>query len=310
MSQTTRNATIFGSAFVVLAVVIIIVVATLGGGKAPRNAGTGITTRAAPASIVSGLAKVTTAELTQAASGGTQVAFTSSTGPVFPIRKASPLTYASKPLVLYVGAEYCPFCAATRWALVVALDKFGSFSGLDITASSPVDFAPNTHTLSFVNAKYQSKYIAFQSIEELGNSCSSVSRNPSPPPAYACNSLSDYKTLQRPSSAQSRILSTYDSARYVGQSNAGAIPFIDMGNRWVEAGAPYAGSTGVPPSTLSGLSWQQIVDTLSAPISGSPGQAILGAANHYIAAFCELITTSKPAICHAGVVTAVGKTIQ
>ncbi|MDA8039213.1 MAG: DUF929 family protein, partial [Actinomycetota bacterium] len=271
--------------------------------------GTGITTRVAPASIVSGLANVTTAELTEAASGGSQVAFTSSSGPVFPI-KASPLTANGKPLVLYVGAEYCPFCAATRWALVVALDKFGSFSGLDVTASSPVDFAPNTHTLSFVNAKYHSQYLAFESIEELGNSCSSVSRNPNPPPAYVCNSLADYQTLQRPDAAQSRLLSTYDSARYVGQANAGAIPFIDIGNRWIEAGAPYAGSTGVPPSSLSGLSWQQIVNTLSAPISGSPGQAILGAANHYIAAFCNLISGSKPAICHAAIVTAVEKTIQ
>src|SRR5260370_29484940 len=33
-----------------------------------------------------------------------------------------------KPEFLYIGAEYCPFCAAQRWAMVVALSRFGTFS--------------------------------------------------------------------------------------------------------------------------------------------------------------------------------------
>src|SRR5438876_6623085 len=35
-----------------------------------------------------------------------------------------------KPVVLYVGAQYCPFCAAERWALVLALSRFGHWAGL------------------------------------------------------------------------------------------------------------------------------------------------------------------------------------
>jgi hypothetical protein len=32
--------------------------------------------------------------------------------------------------MLYIGAEYCPYCAAERWPLVMALSKFGTFSNL------------------------------------------------------------------------------------------------------------------------------------------------------------------------------------
>src|ERR671920_169425 len=38
---------------------------------------------------------------------------------------APALTFDGKPGVLYVGAEYCPFCAAERWPFVVAMTRFG-----------------------------------------------------------------------------------------------------------------------------------------------------------------------------------------
>ncbi|HSR26568.1 MAG TPA: DUF929 family protein, partial [Candidatus Eisenbacteria bacterium] len=41
-----------------------------------------------------------------------------------------------RPEVLYVGAEYCPYCAAERWPLIVALSRFGTFSGVRAAASS------------------------------------------------------------------------------------------------------------------------------------------------------------------------------
>ena len=42
-----------------------------------------------------------------------------------------------KPLIAYMGSNFCPYCAATRWPLAVALTRFGSFKGLHITASGP-----------------------------------------------------------------------------------------------------------------------------------------------------------------------------
>ena len=48
-----------------------------------------------------------------------------------------------KPEVLYVGAEYCPFCAAERWPLMIALSRFGTFSGVGLTHSSISKFPEN-----------------------------------------------------------------------------------------------------------------------------------------------------------------------
>ena len=42
------------------------------------------------------------------------------------MKNAEAITADGKPKVLYVGAEYCPFCAAERWPMVVALSRFGT----------------------------------------------------------------------------------------------------------------------------------------------------------------------------------------
>ena len=38
------------------------------------------------------------------------------------------LTSNGKPEMLYIGAEYCPYCAAMRWSMAVALSRFGTLS--------------------------------------------------------------------------------------------------------------------------------------------------------------------------------------
>src|SRR5262245_25312691 len=51
-----------------------------------------------------------------------------------------------KPEVFYMGAEYCPFCAAQRWPTIIALSRFGTFSNLRTTTSSATDVYPSTPT--------------------------------------------------------------------------------------------------------------------------------------------------------------------
>jgi hypothetical protein len=53
------------------------------------------------------------------------------------------------PTVLFIGAEFCPYCAAERWSLINALGRFGTFSGLKTTYSSSTDVFPDTPTFSF-----------------------------------------------------------------------------------------------------------------------------------------------------------------
>lgn len=51
-----------------------------------------------------------------------------------PTAGATPLAAASgKPLILYVGAEYCPYRASQRWSLIVAHARFGTWNGLSLS---------------------------------------------------------------------------------------------------------------------------------------------------------------------------------
>lgn len=84
-----------------------------------------------------------------------------SENPVMSIDDGTPLQEDGKPEVLYVGAEFCPFCAAERWALTVALSKFGQFTDLAMLTSSGRDVP----TVSYVGSTYTSDHVAFSPVE-------------------------------------------------------------------------------------------------------------------------------------------------
>jgi hypothetical protein len=181
-----------------------------------------------------------------------------------------------KPVITYVGAEFCPFCAAERWALAVALSRFGTFSNLSATHSSGSDIYPDTQTLSFYGSTYSSPYLTFQSVEEATN--------------QEVNGT--YQTLQTPTAAESKLVSTYDTE--------GDIPFVDIGNLYVITGSSYS------PQVLAGLSQSQIAGELADP-SSSVAQAIDGAANNITAAICAM-TGNKPSnVCNSAAIQAIVK---
>ncbi len=70
-----------------------------------------------------------------------------------------------KPEVLYVGAEFCPFCAAERWPLIVALSRFGHFGRLTSMQSAPSSVFPSVQSFSFVGTTYTSRYVSFAGVE-------------------------------------------------------------------------------------------------------------------------------------------------
>ena len=67
-----------------------------------------------------------------------------------------------KLFVFFMGAEYCPYCAAERWAIVRSLQKFGQWDGLKQTISAERD-EPflNLPTYDFTKATYTSPHIDF-----------------------------------------------------------------------------------------------------------------------------------------------------
>ncbi len=70
-----------------------------------------------------------------------------------------PLSVENKPYFLFVGAQFCPSCAAERWAMVKALSRFGTFRGLapDVVGEGEGGIP----TYNFVNADYKSSYVSY-----------------------------------------------------------------------------------------------------------------------------------------------------
>jgi thiol-disulfide isomerase/thioredoxin len=263
-------------AVVSAALVVVIVGAILGYKLAATGGSTKVTAAgAAPADVVAAVSHVPAADLSKVALG--------SPGSVFPPRPINgsqpPLTKNGKPEVLYMGAEYCPYCAATRWPLVVALSRFGTFSGLKATHSSSTDVYPNTATFSFYGSSYKSKYLSFVPVEMNKNK--------------AVNGT--YPTLQVPTKQQAGLLAKYDSPPYVPQADQDGIPFIDFANQYLLSGTLYN------PQVLQGLSMGTIAGSLSLPTSAQ-GRAIDASANYLTATICE-ITHNRPAsVCSSQVV--------
>ena len=188
---------------------------------------------------------------------------------VKPVTGAALTGSSGKPEVLYIGAEFCPYCAAERWPLIIALSRFGTFSGLQTSSSSSTDVYPNTPTFSFRSAVYTSQFIDFRAVET-----SDRDRNP----------------LQTPTAAEQQLMSRYDQG--------GSIPFVDMGNRYALVGATYS------PDVLGGMSWQAIANSLNDP--GTPqAQGILGSANMFTAAICKLTAGQPSAVCSDPVIQSI-----
>ncbi len=250
------------AAVVVVAVVVIVAVARWTG----SSTGTGGTSAASVTKAIT------------AVPAATRDSIGAGTGTTAPISITAPaLTSGGKPEILYVGAEYCPFCAAERWSVVEALSRFGSFSGLQLTTSSSTDTYPNTPTLTFVKAKYTSDTVAFVSRE--------ISDRQQAP-------------LQSLTSAQQALVNKYDAAPYVPSASAGSIPFIDIGGKYIISGAQYS------PELLAGKSEAQVAAALSNPDSAIAKGAI-GSANLLTAAICATTGQKPAAVCTAsGVVTA------
>lgn len=175
--------------------------------------------------------------------------------------------------MLYVGAEYCPFCAGERWPMVIALSRFGTFSGLQQTKSASNDVFPNTSTFSFQGATYQSKYLTFQAVELR-------TRTGEP--------------LDQLTAEQQQIFTTYDAAPYT--SKPGTIPFVDFGGRYLVNGATY--DVGV----LSGKTADEIANLVADPNSAA-AKAVIGAANTITAAVCDLTRQQPANVCADPVIT-------
>jgi hypothetical protein len=185
-----------------------------------------------------------------------------------------------KPGAVFVGAVFCPYCAAERWSIIMAFSRFGTFSHLLETTSSPWDVYPATATFSFHGATYSSRYVGLAISEHAGNDLNGP----------GTSSQLDPLTQQ-----EANLWQTYD--------NPEGFPFLDIGNR------SFVLSPSFSPAILAGLDQVDIASGLSNP-SLPRTQAIVGAANYITAAICA-ITNQKPAsVCATAAVINAGQAMK
>ncbi len=188
--------------------------------------------------------------------------------PLTPVASTPVLKDASgKAIVLYVGGEYCPYCASERWSLVVALSRFGTFSDLKLTQSSSTDVYPDTPTFSFAGSHYSSQYITFQGVE-------TADRLQQP--------------LEKLTAEQQAVMNKYDAPPYTQAQ--GGVPFTSIANQYLASGSGYS------PQLLQGRSWEDIAGRLSNP-NDTVTQGIVGNANYLTAAICQVTGQQPASVC-------------
>lgn len=268
-----------GAVAVVLVVVVALVVLKLSGvgggsdgdsaGAAGDGSGGKVSTRAA-GQVVRDVTSVPPSVLDSIGVGGAQAAPKKVDAPALE-------TAAGLPRVLYVGAEFCPYCAAQRWPVVVALSRFGTWSGLGATHSASEDVYPDTQTLSFHGATFTSDHVSFTGVETTTNERQGNS----------------YAPLDTVDAADQKVVDAWNKQPYTG----GGIPFLDIGGRYVTSGASYS------PELLAGRSRAEIAAALHDPTSDI-AKAVDGTANVLTATICEA-TGGQPAdVCTSPGVTA------
>jgi Domain of unknown function (DUF929) len=261
-----------GSVAVVLAVVAAFALIKVLGGKSSQSSQSSpaqppVTGTLLPASVSRSVTGVPVSTLAAVGAGSVptflqashqQHAFTPITGP--------PLTSGGKPQMLYIGAEFCPYCAGMRWAMAAALSRFGRLSPLRGSHSAPSpEIYPGTATLTFYQSTYTSKYLSFVPVE---------------------HQTVDHQPLQSLTSQQERIWT-----RYEPDPNTRGYPFTDIGNR-------YMATVLFAPAAMAGKTWSQIASAMHDP-SSPIARDVDGAANYFTAAICQ-VTGNRPAsVCSA-----------
>jgi thiol-disulfide isomerase/thioredoxin len=258
-----------GIGVAVLILAFIGVVIYLRNQPAPADTNPAHKRTAADAAVVTQLANVPQSVWESVGKGSVvQNAFTYNSGQP-PLKGGS-----GRPEFLYIGGEYCPYCAAERWAMVVALSRFGTFSNLSQIQS----YEYNVPTFSFYGSSYSSQYVDFVPKEIKGNALDSSGQN--------------YVNLETLTAAEQQTFQKYDS----GQN----FPFVDIGNLYTGIGASYD-LTVLLDSKGNPLSHQTIASSLSDPKSAI-AQGILGTANYMTAGICSVTNQQPSTVCNVPII--------
>jgi hypothetical protein len=191
-----------------------------------------------------------------------------------PLEGQPTLQADGRPEVLYVGSEFCPFCAAQRWPLIVALSRFGRFTGLANMQSAPESVFPGIQTFSFVGSTYASPYLTFEPVELY-------STQTTPQGTFA--------SIANLNLAQAAVVARYGAATGT-RVGTGDLPFVDIADRMV------ATTSGYSPAVLERQSQATIATDIDHG-TGPVGQAIVASANYLTAGLCTATGQRPASVC-------------
>ena len=159
-----------------------------------------------------------------------------------------------KSLVFFMGAGFCPFCAAERWAIVNALANFGRWDGLveDRSAGHDEKYL-NIPTVSLARAKYTSDYV-----EIVGRE--TADRN--------------FEPLQELDDKDFEILDTFNPDQI--------IPVLLIDGQFMQVGSGYS------PQILEGMDHARVKAELANPNSAA-GKAMRAEIDNITALICKSI---------------------
>jgi thiol-disulfide isomerase/thioredoxin len=183
-----------------------------------------------------------------------------------------PLLDGGRPLVFFMGAEWCPFCAAERWALVEATSRFGEWSGLgELSSRGGQDYFPSLPTYDLSRATYTSDYLSLRHKE-----VATVEGDP----------------LQKLGSFEQRLVDGYD--------DAGSIPFLFGAG----PSGRYTVELGFSPGLLEGQNFASLRAGVAAEAPNPAVEAIDGQADAITALICKLDGRQPASVCAKGSIPA------
>lgn len=168
-----------------------------------------------------------------------------------------------KSLVYFMGAGFCPFCAAERWAIVKALERFGKWEGVveDKSAGHDEKYL-NVPTFNLARAKYQSDTVEFAGKE-------TADRN--------------FEPLQELDDKDYEILDMYNPDQM--------IPFLLVDGQYMQVGAGYS------PELIQNMMHEKVRAELGNPNSAI-GKAINAEIDNITALICK-VTGGKGSACNS-----------
>jgi len=164
-----------------------------------------------------------------------------------------------------------------NWPLIVALSRFGQFTGLTTSRSPEFEHIAPVDSWTFYGSHYASPYLSFVPVEQYSNVLVNAKANP--------DARESYRKLQQLTPAQQALFARYDKTR--------ATPFLDFGNH-----AAQTGSGPIPVQLMTGKSWRQLAAALRQP-STDLGSALLTEADSLTAELCRLTGDRPAAACPA-----------